>query len=116
MANVKERLVKTIKRVVMWGSLIALCSFGGCVASLLSGSVIAEKDYTQEETIGVVSYFGYPVWYAKGASGMGYAGSFIPERWRLNCLIWTVCLMGITVLIATGVWLIKRKQKKGRGK
>jgi len=116
MANVKEQLVKTIKSIVMWGLPIALCSFGGCVASLLSGSVIAEKDYTQEETIGVVSYFGYPVWYAKGASGMGYSESFIPERWKLNCLIWTVFLMSITALIATGVWVIKRRQKKGTGK
>jgi len=116
MTSIKERLVKIIKFIVLWGLLTILCSFLGCTASEFSGFVVTGKDYTQIETIGVVSYYGYPVWYAKGASGMGYAGSFIPERWKLNCLIWTVFFMGITVLITTGVWVIKRKQKKGTGK
>ena len=107
----KAQMTKAVKTIAVGILLAALCSFCGCVASLLSGSVVVGKDYTQEETVGVISYFGFPVWFAKGASGTGYGGSHYPERWRANCRVWTVFFMCAAVLTATGLGVMKRKRK-----
>ena len=89
------------------------CSFCGCTASFFSVYVTVGKDHTQEATIGVISRLGFPIWFTETAPGMGMGEGYHPERWDANRRVWTGFFVCVTVLIASGRFFMKRRQKKG---
>ena len=106
----KKRLFKGVKLTVLLALLITLCSFNGCVASYCSGLATVSKDYTQKETVGTISYNGFPIWFQKTAPGMR-------ADWHLNRVyaswfIWTIFFMLIVVLIYLRPRFVKNKTYK----
>jgi len=88
----KTRL-KVIKLTVLWTVLTMLCLFNGCVASYCSGIVTVAKDYTQTETVGIISYRGFPVWFQRTAPGLRYMALAFRNRIFANWCVWTTVFL-----------------------
>lgn len=85
----KEQMNRFVKLVIVWALLMMLCLFLGYIASLYSLQVVMSKDYTQEETIGIISHKGFPIWYHAWAPGGRVFGDFHPIRLIANWGVWT---------------------------
>lgn len=105
--QVERRLIKVVKIAILWMLLITLCLFNGCVASFLSGAVTIGKDYTQVETVGIISYQGFPIWFNKNAPGISAMSSWHLARIYANWCVWTT----VFLLICCGLYFIKVKRK-----
>jgi len=105
---ITKRPLSVIRLIVIWVLLTMLCSVCGCVASFFSARLTVAKDYTEEATVGVISYRGFPVWFSEVADGM--RGFFYGGRFTANWAVWTAFF----VLICCGLRFAfsKRGNKK----
>ena len=103
----KERLASAVKLIIVWVLLVVTCSFCGLVASFFSVCVTVAKGYTEQATVGIISYKGFPVWFTMAADGMGFAGRFNFGRFQAN---WTVWALFFT-LVCCGLRIALRKSR-----
>lgn len=80
---------------------IGLTALFAIVLSGLSMFIKWGVDATDSETIGVVSAWGFPVYYRTTAPGLGSA-QFVASRFWLNSIVWFAIL--IVVWIAVSFW------------
>ena len=104
----KSSIIRTVRVTVLWGLRVAFCSFCGCVASFFSVFVTVGEDYTQEETVGVISRKGFPVWFTETADGI--RSGFHDDRFGVNCHVWTVFFILAVVLAVYAQRSVKRKR------
>ena len=103
----EKRPLKAAKLIDMLTLLVILCLFDGCVASFCSEFVTVAKNYSDEATIGVVSYLGFPIWFTRAADGLGFSGRFNPERFNANWCVWAT----IFLLICCSLYFMKTKRR-----
>jgi len=101
----EKRPLKVAKLIALLVLLAILCLFDGCVASYCSGFVTVAKDYTTEETVGITSFQGFPVWFDQAAPGIRIG--LIPNRIFANWCVWTTVFM----LICFGLYFMRTKSR-----
>ena len=77
------------------------------IAAYLSGFIVVGKDYSEEDTVGMITLRGFPVWFLGTATGISIMSSWHIDRFGINFGIWFLVLL--CVGIATHV-LIKKKR------
>ena len=102
----RGRLTSVVKPVAVWLLATMLCLFSGCVTSYCTGFITIAKDYSQEATVGVISYKGFPVWFCEAASGISAISGWHPERVYINWYVWTI----IFVIICCRLRFVKVKR------
>ena len=110
LANVShggKRWLKAIKRTALSALLVMFCSFNGCVASFYSGYVTVAKDYTTEETVGITSFQGFPIWYDQCAPHTRAWTGLILNRIYANWCVWTTVFM----LICCRLYFVKTRYR-----
>ena len=101
----EKRWLKVVKIIALLALLIIICSFNGCVVSYFSGNVTIAKDYTTEETVGITSFRGFPIWYDQAAPGIRIG--LIPNRIFANWCVWTT----VFLLFCCGLYYMKTKSR-----
>ena len=91
---------------------VLLCLSLGITASFFSASVTVGEDRSQIETVGVISYRGFPLWYKESSE----VGIFYPARFKINWYIWTAFFLIICYGIHCVIRMCKRKSAQGRMK
>jgi hypothetical protein len=99
--------IKVVKIIGFWTLLIMLSLFNGCIASYFSEAVTIGKDCTQIETVGIISYQGFPIWFHKTAPGISAMTSWYPARVYANWCAWTT----VFLLVCCSLCFIKVKCK-----
>ncbi len=81
----------------------------GLVLSYASGSFVCMKtDASEADTIGVVHYCGFPIWFYEQAPGISIMGGWNPERFEWNNRVW----WGFLLLAAWAVSRFWRKRSR----
>ena len=107
-----KNLIRWVKKIILGILLIISFFISGCVASLFSGFITSDIDYTTEATVGITYYKGFPVWFKETASGMGsYSGFHLP-RFQLNCLVWVYIFIFITLCFIIWRYFSKKRNRQ----
>ena len=101
----EKRPLKVAKLIALLTLLAILCLFDGCIASCCSGFVTVAKDYTTEETVGITSFQGFPVWYNQDAPGIRIG--LIPNRIFANWCAWTT----VFILVCCRLYFVRTKSR-----
>jgi hypothetical protein len=78
----------------------------GPVICFFSGWIEMGKDYSQEETVGIIHRNGFPVWFQESASGFSVADGWHMNRLDINTAIWTLVVFVLTAFI-----LLRKKKR-----
>jgi hypothetical protein len=71
----------------------------GPVLCSLSGWIEMGKDFSQEDTVGVITRNGFPVWYRENAPGYSVVDGMHFDRLDINTAIWVVAVFALAVLV-----------------
>lgn len=80
---------KTVEVVLAVFAWLFFSVLAGFVSFALSSAVPAGKDFSQEETVGIIVRSGWPVWYRENAPGLSVMGGLKPDRAKWNFVFWT---------------------------
>jgi hypothetical protein len=70
----------------------------GPVLCFLSGWIEMGQDFSQEDTVGVITRTGFPVWYKEYAPGFSVVDGMHFDRLDINTGIWTVTVFVLALL------------------
>jgi len=86
---------------------VVFFALASLVLSGLSMFIKNGTDATTEDTIGIVSQWGFPIHYKITAPGLAWA-QFVGARWWFNTIVWCLFLVA--------VWTLSKLFQQRRGK
>jgi len=80
------------------------------VITHLSAFIVVGHDHSEEATVGIITFRGFPVWFIEQAPGISIMSSWHFDRFQINLGVW----FAILLLTATAIHImIRRRKMKG---
>jgi hypothetical protein len=71
----------------------------GPISCFFSGWIEMGKDYSQEDTVGVIHRNGFPIWFRESAPGFSVTDGLHMDRLDINTAIWTLAIFVLAAFI-----------------
>lgn len=69
----------------------------GPIAAFFSRFLVVGSSSMELETVGIISFKGFPFWFYEGASGISVVSGWHIDRFICNVVFWSIFLGGIAL-------------------
>ncbi len=67
--------------------------------SFYTGLLVRRTSEEELNTVGIIEYCGFPIWFYKNAPGISIMGGWEIDRLLMNTIFWAVILVGISLAL-----------------
>jgi len=86
---------------------LGVVPFTALVTAYFSAAIVMGKNLSEEATVGIITYRGFPVWFLSEAPGISIMSSWHFNRFLINIFIWFLIFLSIATV--THIRIGKRK-------